>query len=294
MNIDEIFSCKDLTQNSLDSYKAKLKKLNDNKPIKNLNYLNDIQKIKDKIKEFKPNTQRNYIIAVTSILKCSLMTNKNKKTENIYNQYSKLLEDYNINLKDQTNKTETEEKNWLNKDELDNVYQELRDNHKNNKQAFQNYVLLSLYYLQPPRRNKDYQLLKLTSKYNDNLDNQFNYLDMKKRKFIFNNYKTAKKYNKQETDINDELYQILVSYIKTFKLKEADFLLNDLKTNQPYKNTNSITVLLNRIFKKKVGASMLRKSYLTHKYGDQANELKKDMTAMGSSVEVANNNYIKK
>jgi hypothetical protein len=190
--------------------------------------------------------------------------------------------------------TDSENKNWINKDELDKVYNDLKSNHKNNKETFQNYLLLSLYYLQPPRRNKDYQLLKISIKYNDMLSNEFNYLDMKKKKFIFNNYKTAKKYNKQEVDINDELYQILLSYIKTFKLKDGDFLLNDLKNNQPYTHTNSITLLLNRIFKKKVGASMLRKVYLTNKYGDETKELKKDMTAMGSSIQVAQNNYIKK
>lgn len=38
---------------------------------------------------------------------------------------------------------------------------------------------------------------------------------------------------------------------------------------------------------------MLRKSYLTSKYGNQSKELKEDMKAMGSSVDVANNNYIK-
>lgn len=295
MNIDELFKCKDLSPSSVSSYKAKLLKLNDNKPIKNLNYLSDVEKIKGVINDYKPNTQRNYIIAIASILKCSLNTNKNKKIEGIYNQYSKLLEEYNTNLKDQTMMTDTENKNWMNKEELDQTYENLKNNHKDNKQAFQNFLVLSLYYLQAPRRNKDYQLLKITSKYNDGLSNEFNYLDIKKRKFIFNNYKTAKKYNKQETEVNDELFQILQAYIKTFKLRDGDFLLNDFnKTNEPFKNNNAITLILNRIFKKKVGASMLRKLYLTHKYGDQASELKEDVKAMGSSVEVANNNYIKK
>lgn len=293
MNVDELFKCKDLSVSSLESYKAKLMKLNENKPIRNLNYLGDVDKIKGMINNFKPNTQRNYIIAIASILKCAISNNKNKKIKDMYSTYSKLLEEYNINLKDQTSKTETEKENWISKEELDDIYKTTKDNYKTNKQAFQNFLLLSLYYLQAPRRNKDYQLLKLTSKYNDDLNNEFNYLDMKKRKFIFNNYKTAKKYNKQEVDINDDLFMVLSAYIRAFKLKDGDFLLNDLKTNQPFKNTNAITILLNRIFKKKIGASMLRKLYLSHKYGDQAQELKDDMKAMGSSVEVANNNYIK-
>lgn len=294
MDIIELFKCKDLSASSLQSYKAKLLKLNGNKPIKNLNFLSDVEKIKGMINDFKPNTQRNYIIAIASILKCYLTSNKNKKIENLYNNYSKILDNYNTTLKDQTAKTETESENWISKEQLDEIYNNLKSNYKDSKQTFQNYLLLSLYYLQAPRRNKDYQLLKLSSKYNDDLSNEFNYLDMKKRKFIFNNYKTAKKYNKQEVEINEELFQILNSYIKTMKLKDGDFILNDLKTNQPYKNSNAITLLLNRIFRKKIGASMLRKLYLTHKYGDQAEELKNDMKAMGSSVEVANNNYIKK
>jgi len=293
-NIEEVFKCKDLSKSSLDSYKAKLKKLNNNNVVKNLNFLNNIENVKDIIKDYKPNTQRNYIIAIASVLKCSLNNNKTKKTENLYKQYSTILDEYNTNLKDQTAMTDTENKNWIKQDELESIYNDLKSKYKNDKQTFQNYLLLSLYYLQAPRRNKDYQLLKITSKYQDGLSNEFNYLDIKKRKFIFNNYKTAKKYNKQETDINDELFSIIQAYIKTFKLKDGDYLLNDLKTNEPYKNTNSITLLLNRIFKKNIGASMLRKMYLTSKYGDNAEQLKKDATSMGTSTGVIQTNYIKK
>lgn len=294
INIDEIFKCKELSKSSLDSYKIKLKKLNENKPIKNLNFLNDINNIKNFIKDYKPNTQRNYIIAIASVLKCYLTNNKTKKVENIYNQYSKILDEYNTNLKDQTAMTETENKNWMDKGELDDVYNQLKNDYKNSKQAFQNYLLLSLYYLQSPRRNKDYQLLKIANKYSDNLSNEFNYLDIKKKKFIFNNYKTKTKYNRQEIDINEELFSIIQSYIKLFKLKDGDFLLNNLKTNEPYKNTNSITILLNRIFKKKIGASMLRKMYATNAFGEEAKKLKKVASQMGTSTSVIQTNYIKK
>ena len=294
LNIEELFKCKDLAKSSLDSYNAKLKKLNDNKPIKNLNFLNNIDNIKSIIKNYKPNTQRNYIIAVASILKCFLNNNKTKKVEILYNEYSKILDEYNKNLKDQTAMTETENANWIKKDELETIYNDLKNGYKDNKQSFQNYLLLSLYYLQSPRRNKDYQLLKISNKYIDGLPNEFNYLDIKKKKFIFNNYKTAKKYNRQEVEINEELFNIIIAYIKAFKLKDGDFLLNDLKTNEPYKNTNSITLLLNRIFKKKIGASMLRKMYLTDKFGDQNKELIETAANMGTSTGVIQTNYIKK
>ena len=145
MNIEEVFKCKDLTQSSLNSYKAKLLKLNDNKPIKNLTFLNNIDNIKSIIKDYKPNTQRNYIIAIASILKCSLHMNKTKKGETLYNQYSKILDEYNTNLKDQTAMTDVENENWIKQDELDEVYNDVKNKFKDSKQAFQNYLLLSLF-----------------------------------------------------------------------------------------------------------------------------------------------------
>ena len=39
---------------------------------------------------------------------------------------------------------------------------------------------------------------------------------------------------------------------------------------------------------------MLRNLYLTNKYGDMVEELKNDVKDMGTSVDVALNNYIKK
>ena len=54
-----------------------------------------------------------------------------------------------------------------------------------------------------------------------------------------------------------------------------------------------MTNILNRIFKMKVGSSMLRRSYLTNKYSHMRDELNEDTINMGTSVGVANSNYIK-
>jgi hypothetical protein len=295
LDITKLFECKELSSSSIETYKTKLRKLNDNKPIKNINFLLDFDNVKDKIKDFKPNTQRTYYIAICSILKCIIHNKQaNKKIIKAYEDYSKILDDYNMKLKDQTAKTDTENKNWVNKDDMNSLYEELEKNKDKSNQDFQNYMILSLYYLQAPRRNKDYALMKVVNKYNDKLSNEYNYLDLSNKKFIFNNYKTAKKYNQQEQDIPLNLMNIINDYINHFKIKNNDFLITNLKTNEPLKNTNSMTLLLNRIFKKNVGSSMLRKVYLTNKYGDQAQELIKDVSNMGTSTQTAQNNYIKK
>lgn len=295
INIENIFSCKDLSTSSIATYKTKLIKLNDNKPVRNLNFLLEMDKIRNKVKDLKPNTQRTYYIAIASILKCYITNNKNnKKFQNLYNDYSKILDNYNNVLRDQTDKTDSENNNWMTKENITDLYNEMKKNYKDNEQSQQNFLVLSLYYLNAPRRNKDYSILKVVNNYNDKLDNQYNYVDLNKKEFIFNNYKTSKKYNQQRVEIPSELMNIILEYIKDFKIKNNDFLIKDLKKDEPINISNGMTVLLNKIFKKKVGSSMLRKIYLTSKYGDQAKELKEDVKNMATSVITAQNNYIKK
>jgi len=64
--------------------------------------------------------------------------------------------------------------------------------------------------------------------------------------------------------------------------------------NEDIIKSQDITRLLNKIFGKNIGSSMLRNLYLTNKYGDMVEELKKDTTDMGTSVDTALSTYIKK
>jgi len=61
----------------------------------------------------------------------------------------------------------------------------------------------------------------------------------------------------------------------------------------PIKSSSEMTRMLNKIFKKKIGCSMLRSIFLTDKYGSTVEEMKKDTTEMGTSTETAQSNYIK-
>jgi hypothetical protein len=55
---------------------------------------------------------------------------------------------------------------------------------------------------------KDYKKLS-----NDMKDDKFNYLDIHKQQFIFNNYKTQGKYNSVVIKIEDELMQVISLYL---------------------------------------------------------------------------------
>jgi len=230
------------------------------------------------------------LISIVSVLACLTKEDKKppKKLKKLYQDYSKILDGYNSSLQDQTN----ENVDVISKDEIAKVQERIKDNRDANKQAYQDYVILSLYTLIPPRRNKDYQLMKLIKKFNEDLSKDYNYYDGSK--FYFNNYKTRGTYNLQEIEVPANLKVILDFHIKANNIKNDEYILYDYKKQTEIKGTNGMTLILNKIFKKRIGASALRRAYLTNKYGDLQNELKEDVLLMGTSKEMATNNYIKK
>jgi hypothetical protein len=74
-------------------------------------------------------------------------------------------------------------------------------------------------------------------------------------------------------------------------MQQIPFLVYD--DGKPLDKINSITRVLNGIFHKRIGASMLRHIYLSSKYGNQLQEMKNDANVMGHSVDTAINSYIK-
>jgi integrase len=251
-----------------------------------------------KIEHLKPTTQRSYIIvAICSILKVF------DKEEKLYNEYFNILSTFNSQLKVNTTKSEAQEKAWIEPDKIDTIYNNLKSkvskkiSNKKEYDTLLDYVLLSLYYLQAPRRNNDYALMKISS---DKSDKKFNYLDMKNKQFIFNNYKTQKTYSEMKVDISDELYKVLKFYLSKHPqknlLKNKNYSINLLvdASGEPYNKSNMITKLLNKIFEAKVGVSMLRNIYLTSKYGKVMKELDNDVKSMATSKDVALDHYIKK
>jgi hypothetical protein len=155
------------------------------------------------------------------------------------------------------------------------------------------FMILSLYTLTPPRRNQDYQQMIVIKKFVPEMTAD-NYLDVSKKRFIFNNYKTSKVYKQKIEDIPANLWNIIKIYLR-LKPKTESFLCNC--EGKPLPHVNSITLILNKIFGKRVGVSMLRNIFLSDKYKQLQpilDQLKDDTDAMGTSVKTSLNNYIKK
>lgn len=318
--IDELTSLlkekKKLSESSIKTYLRNLVKLNKDETFKNFNFLKNIDVIQRRLSIYKENTKRNYLISIVSCLSVY-----DKPTlKKLHDKYYDLMMAKNDQIKKEvkpSDLTETQEKNWISWDDVLKKYKELEeivdtfvakkgisDEQYN---VLLSYVILSLYIHQSPRRNKDYQIMRITNNYINELSKEFNYIDLTKKDFVFNSYKTSTKYGTQRIPINDDLWKVLLKYFRHHKLvsfKNANkkpvlnenqdgdwFLIN--RNNSPLDKVNSITRILNKIFGKAIGSSMLRHIFLTNKWGDVVDEQKKDASDMAHS-EAQQKDYIKK
>ena len=145
-------------------------------------------------------------------------------------------------------------------------------------QKIQNYILLTLTggIYQAPRRSLDWKM-KIKN-YDAEKDN---YIDLKKKQFIFNTYKTAKFHGQQITEIPKPLLSILKKWISILPI-DMEYLLFDNKTNPL--TPSQITHRLNIIFNKPISTSMLRHIYLSSKFSNiDLKELTDTAQAMGNS-----------
>jgi hypothetical protein len=142
--------------------------------------------------------------------------------------------------------------------------------------------------------SKDRYALSLTNKDLDEDYKNFNYYLPPDEKFCFFNYKTGHTYHLQEIPVNEKLQNILLQYLKLHPHKKQKnyFLLVNYE-GQPFEQVNDITRILNHVFKRKIGCSMLRSIYLTDKFKKPLEILKETASNMGTSSSTISNNYVK-
>jgi len=193
----------------------------------------------------------------------------------------------------ETNKQEKNEKqkeNWMTAEEIQKIYDDLETNVKPlwKKKEFstkeilkiQDFVILSLFTLIPPRRAMDYIEFKINN-INTNKDNY-----IKGNSLVFNTFKTSKQKGTQTIKIPKQLKSILTKYIKLITDK-SDYLIFNNKFQQL--STPNFTLRLNKIFgNKKVSVNMLRHIYLSEKHADNLKDMKQDFADMGSSLQQSN------
>jgi hypothetical protein len=295
---------KKISDASIVVYLRNLKKLNEDKAFTDFKFLESTEDIMKKLEAYKETTKRNYLVSIVSVLSVF------PESKVLHDKYYTLMMGKKAELEqaDDGKMTDTQSDNWLSWDQVTDIYKQLeikvntfyklKNISDEQYSELLSYALLSLYVHQQPRRNKDYQLMRVVDAFTTELDPKFNYLDLAKKKFIFNVYKTSKKYGRFDMPINKVLFASLKKY---FKHRQTKLQLDDLNDKpllirydgKTLDKSNDITKLLNKVFGKKIGSSMLRHIFLTDKYDAIMDEQKKDAGTMAHS-ESEQKKYVKK
>jgi integrase len=299
-NLTNKLKDKNLTPSTINLYIRNLEKLNDKEPIKNFNFLKKVDVIKNKLDEYKNNTQRSYYISIVSALKTD------DKYKSLYNKYYKIMiaKKKEIDEIPTTTMNDNQKENWISWDEVITIYNNLLNKVadlpkkiKTEKQynILLDLVILSLYTNIEPRRNKDFQMMNIIKGYTMD-DPKINYYNVDDNELVFNVYKSMKKHGHQKIEIPDNLKEVINIYIKNHPLidKQKKFNVPFLVhyNGEPLNKINSITNILNRIFNKKLGSSMLRHIYLTYRFGDTYKEMQQVADNMGHTISTQKD-YIK-
>jgi integrase len=292
-----------VAETSAHKYIMDLVNINDKNVFNSLKFLKDKkEEIMKSLEDYADTTKAGLLTSIVSAL-------NQQKDQHLYKSihkfYSEQLKEARAKLDgiDTSIKTDKQETNWMEWSEIQNVWNELDDevnlfkNQKSitNKQfeTLVDWVVLSLFVLTEPRRNRDYQDMAIIVKNvkADTLKLDTNYIDLNNEQFIFNTYKTAKTYKQQVLDIPKKLMDVINVWVKHYpslntasrKDGTVPFLVNSMGNKQ--NAVNYITLRLNKILGKKIGSSMLRHIYISHKFGPVIAEQMEVAEKMGHSVE---------
>ena len=310
MDLNEFLNKKkNITESTKKQYISMLKILNNGKEPNNLNYLKSVKKINELLADKSDNTKKSYYAVIVSTLKISDPID----FKTALKTYTKLMNEYNKKSFEEQKKNEMTEKqkeNWMTMDEIDKVYNKLEKvvkkfkpmdwNKKKTYRTLLDYTILSLYILNPPRRNMDYCDMNLVlGESMKDLPNTQNYYNPNSQEFIFNKYKTVKKFGQQRIKIPIKLRNILEHFILhhpmlcKFKNNTDEQNIKEKKSIPLFIQSNGnkitsfyITKALNRIFGKKVGVSMLRHIVLSEKFGKILKEQKELAQDMAHSIKM--------
>jgi len=288
----------EISEITLKMYLSNLLKLNkqitQTDKIKNFDFLKNPSNVLGILSNKSLHTQKNYLVSIIVLLKTD-----ETKYKDLIEKYNKIIADIAKKINDNydlNQKSTSQEKNWIELNDIQDLvkkykkmYNEIKKKkqlNNNDLQLIQDYLLISLYsgiYF-PPVRN-DFGDLEVVLE-DENIDDNKNYLIIKSNnslEFLFNKYKTSKKFGSYKLPIKSKILTDLI--LDWQSINGSEYLLINVKTKKPF-NGNTITKNLNRIYKKEfdktVSTSLLRSIYISDKLKENLSN--KDKKALAKDM----------
>lgn len=314
---------KTIKPSTIKMYIANIKKLsklmNDGKEEGGINWLKNMDKVKDKLKEKKTNGKELHFSSIRNYMNSAIMylyaMNEKGSTDDLIEEYSKYRDQLNKQYDDSVaggTYSSNQEKNVITMEELHKVITDIGTELKamklkkvdklNTRQRslLQIYLILNVHSIMPFRN--DLGGMKISSKraFNkltteDKEKNNYLVLERNGKQMFFcmNDYKTSRKYSEKCIELPAELRKVMRFYLQ---FTQNDYLLT--RNDGEPMTRNAISQALSKTFIKRLGKSvstnLIRKIYLSEKYSAVKDEMAKDAEVMGHSVATQQKIYVKK
>ncbi len=300
-----------LKTNTIKQYVNNLNKLKKMYDTDNYDFLDKPDDVMDKLSNLHYLSQRNMLNSIIVLLSAlnhderydDLMEEYGKKRDELNDKYSDEQKSGIISDKQSKNFATIEEVfEMINKmsDDLKSIKKKNKDDiTKKENQLLQAFTLFNIYARMPFRNDvAGMEAINQSAykKLSDTDKKENNYLVVPSKGnlyFVLNKYKTSKKYEELDLPIEDKaLRKILRYYLKINGMG----ILFKTSTGKPLTRIELSKTLIKysqKYMNKSISTTLLRKIYLSSKYGNMKKELEKDNKVMGHSKEVALNTYVK-
>jgi hypothetical protein len=189
---DRLGEEKGLSEVSTNSYIRALYAMNVKKPFHSLNFLKKPNVIETNIEGYAPSTKTTFYTIATSVLELVKDEPGYKRPYTTY--YKKMMEGRNEQKEAYAKNelTEREKSVWMTWDQVKAVHADLKKEvdafisnavlSKSEQDKLLSYLVLSLYVLIPPRRNRDYMDLVIVNHVKEDMPKDKNYYDLTSKK----------------------------------------------------------------------------------------------------------------
>ncbi len=291
-----------IKENTIKQYEVNLRKLQKIYDSDNYDFLSKPDDVMDKLKDLHYLSQRNILNAIVVLL---MALNHDEKYHELLTTYGELRDELNDKYSDEQKSgviSDKQSKNFTTTEEIFKMINQMADDLKPLKkkskdditkkemQLLQAYTLFNIY-SRMPMRNDVAGMTAINQaaykKLSDQEKKENNYLVVPSKGnlyFVLNKFKTSKRYGELKLPIEDaNLRKILRYYLKMNGMG----ILFKTSTGKPLTRTELSKVLLKyskKYMDKSISTTLLRKSYLSSKYGKMKDEMKKDSKILGHDV----------
>lgn len=256
--------------------------------------------VEDPVRALARNTQKAYYTAILSRVRAAGAADAAFAVQAAaaLARYEALFRGHREALEQQALKQELtprEQAKFLSWEEVLAVRDTLQGHRTESLAAFQDYVILCLYTMVPPKR-LDFTPMMVVQRKPREPDSGMNYLIIRSRTadFLFNAYKTADSYGAQTVPVPAELHAVLAEWLR---LNRSGFLL--VKQDGSPMSEDLLSKRIMCIFEREAGKaasnSTMRKAYVTWRRGGEMPLLEKAALArdMMHSASTAELHYLK-